>query len=131
MGTKWTGALLVAAALAAVYPPPKAFAQERRRASTSPEVLKPANPEVPPGSSVKATEADGAIENASAANRSDQAQVASIRYMAWESFSRVIIEVSQEVRYDVHRLQADPARGLPARIYIDVFGAKLGTAGKE
>jgi N-acetylmuramoyl-L-alanine amidase len=39
--------------------------------------------------------------------------------------------LSQEVRYEIRRLKRDSSKGLPPRIYVDLFGARLGMESKE
>jgi N-acetylmuramoyl-L-alanine amidase len=35
------------------------------------------------------------------------------------------MDLSHEVRYETHRLKEDPSKGLPPRIYVDLFSTKL------
>ncbi|HEY7163570.1 MAG TPA: N-acetylmuramoyl-L-alanine amidase [Candidatus Binatia bacterium] len=123
MGIKAIRALLIAIAYSLAFGAPVVSAQEQRRTYTIAEVA--------PGAAERLPQTDKALDNSSAATRSDKPEVFSVRFMAWENFSRVMLELSQEARYEVHRLQADPSKGLPPRIYIDVFGANLATGSKE
>ena len=59
------------------------------------------------------------------------AQVTALRFESAKDHTRVILELSQETKYDVRRLKENPARGMPARIYVDLKGAKLALASKE
>jgi N-acetylmuramoyl-L-alanine amidase len=41
------------------------------------------------------------------------------------------LDLSHEAKYDVRRLKEDPAKRLPARIYIDIHNARLALTAKE
>jgi N-acetylmuramoyl-L-alanine amidase len=41
------------------------------------------------------------------------------------------MDLTQPARYEVNRLKEDAAKRLPPRIYIDIFGARLGMESKE
>ena len=51
--------------------------------------------------------------------------VIGVRFSTSVSSARVMMELSQPVRYETHRLPADPSKNLPPRIYVDVLGARL------
>ena len=127
MASEWIRGLLIAIATAAALAPPYAWTQERRQTYALPESVKPAAPDAVTAPAERPAD----TESSASGNRSDKPQVSSVRFMTWDNFSRVMIEVSQETRYEVHRLQPDPAKGLPPRIYVDVFGARLATGSKE
>ena len=42
-----------------------------------------------------------------------------------------MMELSAHVRYETHRLKEDPSKGLPPRIYIDLFSTKLAMDSQE
>jgi N-acetylmuramoyl-L-alanine amidase len=42
-----------------------------------------------------------------------------------------MLELSQNVRFETHRLKEEASKGLPPRIYIDIFGAQLAGDSKE
>ncbi|MGH9896496.1 MAG: N-acetylmuramoyl-L-alanine amidase, partial [bacterium] len=48
-----------------------------------------------------------------------------IRHISSDSYSRVIMDLSAEVRYETHILREDPLKDLPPRIYVDLHGARL------
>lgn len=54
-----------------------------------------------------------------------------IRYTSSESYTRVMLELTSDVRYEAHIVKEDPARGLPHRIYLDLAGARLGADAKQ
>lgn len=60
----------------------------------------------------------------------DKAQVTGLRFLSSKSYTRIMLDLSQQARYEVRRLREDSARGLPPRIYIDIFGAELALASK-
>ena len=53
------------------------------------------------------------------------ARLTAVRVVPSENGTRVLMEVSRPVRYEVGRLPEDGARGLPPRIYVDIAGTKL------
>ncbi|HEY3151018.1 MAG TPA: N-acetylmuramoyl-L-alanine amidase [Candidatus Binatia bacterium] len=66
-----------------------------------------------------------------AATPSDKAQVTGLRFLSWNGYTRIMLDLSQETKYEVRRLKEDPAKGMPPRIYIDVMGARLALVSKE
>lgn len=81
-----------------------------------------------PGKSVT-----GAAESADepVPSASDKARVSAVRYLSSPSYTRVMLELSQNVRFETHRLKEEASKGLPPRIYIDIFGAQLAVDSKE
>jgi N-acetylmuramoyl-L-alanine amidase len=61
----------------------------------------------------------------------DRAQVTGLRFLSWNGYTRIMLDLSQETKYEVRRLKEDPAKGMPPRIYIDVLGARLALISKE
>ena len=60
------------------------------------------------------------------AGKQTVAQVTRVHYVAAEGSSQVHVELSEAVAsYQSSSLPADPAKGLPARIYVDLTGARL------
>jgi N-acetylmuramoyl-L-alanine amidase len=66
-----------------------------------------------------------------AATPSDKAQVTGLRFLSWKGYTRIMLDLSQETKYEVRRLKEDPAKGVPPRIYVDVMGARLALVSKE
>jgi len=62
---------------------------------------------------------------------SDKPLLTSVRYTSSKSYTRVMMDLSQGVRYETHRLKEDLSKGLPPRIYVDLFGARVGMESKE
>lgn len=62
---------------------------------------------------------------------SDKALVTGLRFVSSKNSTRILLELSQETKYEVRRLKEDPAKGMPPRIYIDIIGARLALASKE
>lgn len=48
-----------------------------------------------------------------------------IRHRSSKHYTRVVLDVSGEVKYEAHTLKEDPSNGLPSRIYVDLVGARL------
>jgi N-acetylmuramoyl-L-alanine amidase len=59
------------------------------------------------------------------ANLLEPARLIDVRVVPSEDFTRVFMEVSRPVRYEVGRLPEDPARRLAPRIYVDIAGTQL------
>jgi N-acetylmuramoyl-L-alanine amidase len=53
------------------------------------------------------------------------ARLTAVRLVASEQGTRILMEVSRPVRYEVGRLPEDAARGLPPRIYVDIAATTL------
>jgi N-acetylmuramoyl-L-alanine amidase len=64
-------------------------------------------------------------------NLEEPARFTGVRIVAAENSTRVLMEVSRPVRYEVGRLPADNARQLPPRIYVDILDAKLSMEASE
>ncbi|HVO93755.1 MAG TPA: N-acetylmuramoyl-L-alanine amidase [Terriglobales bacterium] len=61
----------------------------------------------------------------------DRTAVTGVRFLSWQSYTRVMLDLSQEAKYEVRRLKEEPAKGLPARVYVDIQGARVAMASKE
>jgi N-acetylmuramoyl-L-alanine amidase len=79
-----------------------------------------ANPSNDPG-----PDADRVMQSAKVPGSPDRARLFSVRVLSSKTYSRVTIDLSHEVRYETHRLKEDPSKGLPPRIYVDLFSTKL------
>ena len=73
----------------------------------------------------EALDADRAVPSAKVSASPDRARLFSVRVLSSKTYSRVTMDLSHEVRYETHRLKEDPSKGLPPRIYIDLFSTKL------
>ena len=62
---------------------------------------------------------------------SDKVQVTGLRFLSWKNFTRVMLELSHDAKYEVRRLKDDPAKGIPPRMYIDIRGARLAMNSKQ
>ncbi len=51
--------------------------------------------------------------------------VSGIRFWTNEEYTRVAVDLADEAKYEANFLRADPARGLPPRIFIDIEGASV------
>ncbi len=54
-----------------------------------------------------------------------KALLTQIRHTSSQSYTRVIMELSGEARYETHVLKEESSKGLPPRIYVDLLGARL------
>ena len=53
------------------------------------------------------------------------AVVSDIRAWTNQEYTRVVIDLAADAKYEANFLRADPARNLPPRIFIDIHGADL------
>jgi N-acetylmuramoyl-L-alanine amidase len=51
--------------------------------------------------------------------------VSGIRFWSNEEYTRVVIDLDDEARYEADFLRSDPGRNLPPRIFIDIHGAHV------
>lgn len=106
---------------------------QNRRAQTGPAETQ-RNDEIKESSAVTGA-ANGAKEEQfaepGAPLGSEKAKLSAVRFLSSKTYTRVMLDLSQEARFETHRLKADPAKGLPPRIYIDIFGAQLAVDSKE
>jgi N-acetylmuramoyl-L-alanine amidase len=75
--------------------------------------------------------AERALGSAQAPSSTEPPRVTAVRFLSSDTTTRVMIDLSQEARYEIRRLKEDPSKGLPPRIYIDLFNAKLAMESKE
>lgn len=71
------------------------------------------------------TLANGVTPSAHVPGSPDKARLFGVRFVSSKSYSRVTIDLSHQVGYETHRLKEDPSKGLPSRIYVDLFRTKL------
>jgi N-acetylmuramoyl-L-alanine amidase len=83
------------------------------------------------GDSSATLEEDKPSPASGAGQPSGKAQVTGLRFLSWNGYTRIMVDLSREAQYQVRRLEEDPARGMPPRIYIDILGARLALASKE
>ena len=62
---------------------------------------------------------------------SDKALVTGLRFLSSKTTTRILLELSQEAKYEIGRVKEDPVKGLPPRVYIDIPNARLALASKE
>lgn len=104
--------LVTAIIFGALWLPWSALAQDAHRRQISPRA---------PGSE-NLRDAAAPLE---AFNSGEPARLTAVRFVPSENSTRVLMEVSRPVRYEVGRIPQDSARGLPPRIYIDITGTQL------
>jgi N-acetylmuramoyl-L-alanine amidase len=79
----------------------------------------------------RGVEAEPSSAPAPAAVPSDKAQVTGLRFLSSKAYTRVMLDLSQEAKYEIRQLKEDAAKGTPPRIYIDIAGARLALTSKE
>jgi N-acetylmuramoyl-L-alanine amidase len=98
------------------------------------EHLRPMGPASAPGSgdveNVPAAEDEHKLQAVSPVP-SDRASVTAVRSLSWKSYTRVMVDLSQDAKYEIRRLKEDSAKGLPARVYVDIQGARMALASKD
>ena len=125
MVTKWIWLLISVLALNAFWGQRPLHAQDKRQSHTLPRVL---------GAEARAEgdkAADKTLAGPAAVAGPERPRLTGVRFVSSNGYTRVMLDVSRQVRYETHRLPGDPAKGMSPRIYIDIFGAELGMNGKE
>jgi N-acetylmuramoyl-L-alanine amidase len=72
---------------------------------------------------------DGGLQGAAVV--SERAALTGVRFLSWKNYTRVMLELSQEAKYEVRQLKEDSAKGLPSRVYVDIQGARVAMPAKE
>jgi len=62
---------------------------------------------------------------------SDRVRVTGLRFLSSPAYTRIMLELSQDTKYEIRQLKEDIAKGMPPRIYIDISSARLALASKE
>jgi N-acetylmuramoyl-L-alanine amidase len=62
---------------------------------------------------------------------SDKTQVTGLRFLSSKAYTRVMLDLSQEAKFEIRRLKEDAAKGVPPRIYVDISAATLALSSKE
>ena len=57
--------------------------------------------------------------------KSSRAIVKKIRHLSSGNYTRVVMDLSNGVQYEIHTLREDRSKNLPPRIYVDLRGARL------
>lgn len=61
----------------------------------------------------------------------EKSRLTAVRFLSSKSYTRVMMDLSHEARFETHRLKEDAANKLPPRIYVDIHGARLAMDSKE
>jgi N-acetylmuramoyl-L-alanine amidase len=88
------------------------------------------NPSASPANN-QAIDADRVVQSTKVSASPDRSRLFSVRVLSSQTYSRVTMDLSHEVRYETHRLKEDPSKGLPPRIYVDLFSTKLAMDSKS
>jgi N-acetylmuramoyl-L-alanine amidase len=62
---------------------------------------------------------------------SDKVLVTGLRFLSSKTTTRILLELSQEAKYEIGRIKEDAGKGLPPRVYVDISNARLALASKE
>src|SRR5689334_17735953 len=62
---------------------------------------------------------------------SDKTLVTGLRFLSSKTTTRILLELSQETKYEIGRIKEDAGKGLPPRVYVDISNARLALASKE
>ena len=81
--------------------------------------------------SAQPTEAELKPDSQLATDGTDKSLVSSVRFISTSRYTRVLLDLSKEAKYQIHRLEGDKSKGLAPRTYIDISGARLQTNAKE
>ena len=106
------------------------YAQSNAIKPSDAEAQSPVAPSRPAEEDKKATPT-APTPSAVPAPASDKVQVTGLRFLSSKQFTRVMLDLSQDAKYEVRRLKEDAAKAIPPRIYIDISGARLAMSAKE
>jgi N-acetylmuramoyl-L-alanine amidase len=123
--------LLAAAAASTVVGPEFSGGQGRKAPSGVAETQKNSAAEANVFTETSKAPGEETSADARATLGSDRARLSAVRYLSSTSYTRVMLDLSQGVRFETHRLKEDASKGLPPRIYIDIFGARLAMDSKD
>lgn len=71
------------------------------------------------------------IGGAEQAGGGEKAQVTGLKLLTLKDQTRVMLDLSHEAKFEVHRLKENPLKGTPVRIYVDILGAKLALGSRD
>jgi N-acetylmuramoyl-L-alanine amidase len=71
------------------------------------------------------------IGGAEQAGDGEKAQVTGLKLLTLKDQTRVMLDLSREAKFEVHRLKENPLKGTPVRIYVDILGAKLALGSRD
>ena len=54
-----------------------------------------------------------------------KAHLASVRLLSSANYTRVMLDLTGRVKFTIQSLSASPEKGIPPRVYLDLFGARL------
>ncbi|HUC97298.1 MAG TPA: N-acetylmuramoyl-L-alanine amidase, partial [Candidatus Polarisedimenticolaceae bacterium] len=77
------------------------------------------------------TEAELKPDSQLSTDPTDKSLVSSVRFISTSRYTRVLLDLSKEAKYKIHRLEGDKSKGLGPRTYVDISGARLQTNSKE
>jgi N-acetylmuramoyl-L-alanine amidase len=61
----------------------------------------------------------------------EKVQVTGLKLLTLRDQTRVMLDLSHETKFEVRRLKEDPLKHMPARIYVDILGARLAPASRD
>ncbi|MGH7853928.1 MAG: N-acetylmuramoyl-L-alanine amidase [Candidatus Binatia bacterium] len=65
------------------------------------------------------------------AGGAEKVQVTGLKLLTLKDQTRVMLDLSHKTKFEVRRLKEDPLKRTPARIYVDILGAKLALASRD
>ena len=73
----------------------------------------------------------GSGERSAGEPAGEKAQVTGLKLLTLKDQTRIMLDLSHETRFEVRRLKENPLKRTPARIYVDILGAKLALTSKD
>jgi N-acetylmuramoyl-L-alanine amidase len=86
----------------------------------------PSSPETP-----QARREEPQPEPQNSAAGGDKNIVSSVRFISTARYTRVLLDLSKEAKYEIRHLEGDTSKGLAPRAYIDIVGARLVANSRE
>jgi N-acetylmuramoyl-L-alanine amidase len=79
----------------------------------------------------RGTEGENKTEPQLSPSAMDKSLVSSVRFISTARYTRVLLYLSKEAKYEIRRLDGDLSKGLAPRTYVDISGARLLATSKE
>ncbi|MBI1996937.1 MAG: N-acetylmuramoyl-L-alanine amidase [Deltaproteobacteria bacterium] len=123
--------LLALATLSASAAPRWVHGDGQRRQLTQMQRNEVAKETNSPGTGARSQDASASEDGKTISGAADKARLTGVRFLSSKTYTRVMVDLTQEARFETRRLKEDATQGLPPRIYIDIFGARLAMDSKE
>lgn len=107
-------------------------AAQTKKSTRVPSSIGPSNNRLPSSPDTpQARREEPQPEPQNSAAGSDKSIVSSVRFISTARYTRVLLDLSKEAKYEIRHLEGDTSKGLAPRAYVDIVGARLVANSKE